>query len=188
MKLLSLVFCTILAVTGCNRQMDSSTYTSNSAAGVVLEGTVVSARAITIKDTDKLQDNALGGLAGGAVGGIAGNNAGKGKGNTAATAGGAIVGAVLGAMIQDQLSTGQGMEYIVKLDKTDESDETPDFSSDISVSRSSSVQNKLKNQIKTKGTASRMISVVQGMDTVYTPGQRVYVIYSDDRPRITAAN
>lgn len=186
MKQISLVLCAALIITGCARNMNSNTYTSGSSGGLVLEGTVVSARAITIKDNDKLQDNAIGGIAGGAAGGIGASNIGKGSGNTAATAGGVIAGAVIGALIQDQLSTSQGMEYVVKLK---ESVDAPDNTkhTEINHTRNASVQDKIKNSIKTTGTKSNMISVVQGMDQVFSPGQKVYVIYSDDRPRLAPA-
>lgn len=175
-----------LVLTGCNRNMGSNTYTSSSAAGVVLEGTVVSVRQVTIKDSDKLQDNALGGVAGGAVGGVAGSTIGKGKGSTVGAVGGAVAGAVLGALIQDELSTSQGYEYVVKLDKADDAEEAEATATITRKYSSEKVQDKLKNQIKTKGTSSRLISVVQGQDVVLNPGQRVYVIYSDDRPRLAA--
>jgi outer membrane lipoprotein SlyB len=188
MKLFSFALVVMLGLTGCARNMNSNVYTSSSAGGVALEGTVVSSRAITIKDADKLQDNALGGIAGAAVGGIGASNVGKGSGNTAATVGGALAGAAIGALIQDELGTSQGMEYIVKLDKNADSEDSDDISRrETTISRGSKIQDKLKNQVKTKGTSSRLVTVIQGADVVYTPGQRVYVIYNDDRPRITAA-
>lgn len=187
MRLFSLVISLALVVSGCARNMNSTTYTSSSAGGVVLEGTIVSARAVTIKDTDKLQDNALGGLGGAAVGGVAGNSVGGGKGRTAATVGGALAGAVAGALIQDQLSTSEGMEYIVKLDKGNDAPNPNEKTATIHHVRESTVEDKMRNQIKTEGTKSSLISVVQGKDVIYTPGQHVYVVYSDDRPRITGA-
>ena len=187
MKLFSLALSAILVLSGCARQMGANTYTSSSAGGVVLEGTIVSARAVTIKDSDKLQDNAMGGLAGAAVGGVGAHSVGKGTGNAAATIGGAIVGAVAGALIQDELGTSQGMEYIVKLAKNEDSEERATKSTDVTISRGTKVEDKIKSSIKTKGTSSRLISVVQGKDVIYTPGQHVYIVYADDRPRITAA-
>lgn len=184
MKLFSLALSAILVLSGCARQMGANTYTSSSAGGVVLEGTIVSARAVTIKDSDKLQDNTMGGLAGGAVGGVGASNIGKGSGSTAATVGGALVGAVAGAFIQDALSTSEGMEYIVKLDK---GNEAPEKTVTIHHVKDTTVEDKMRNSIKTQGTSSNLISVIQGKDVIYTPGQHVYVVYADDRPRITAA-
>ena len=184
MKLFSLALSAMLVLGGCARQMGANTYTSGSAGGVVLEGTIVSARAVTIKDADKLQDNALGGLAGGALGGVGASSVGKGSGSAAATVGGAIVGAVAGALIQDELGTSQGMEYIVKLAK---GSEAPDKNVTIHHVKDTTVQDKMRNSIKTQNTSSNLISVVQGKDVIYTPGQHVYIIYADDRPRITAA-
>jgi outer membrane lipoprotein SlyB len=185
MKLFSLVLSAMLVLSGCARQMGANTYTSGSAGGVVLEGTIVSARAVTIKDADKLQDNALGGLAGGALGGVGASGIGKGSGSAAATVGGAIVGAVAGALIQDELGTSQGMEYIVKLAKGSEA--PAEKTSSVRYTRETTVQDKMRNSIKTQNTSSNLISVIQGKDVIYTPGQHVYIVYSDDRPRITAA-
>lgn len=184
MKQISILLCAALLVTGCARNMNSNTYSSSSAGGMVLEGTVVSARAITIKDNDKLQDNALGGIAGGAAGGIGASNIGKGSGSTAATAGGVIAGAVIGALIQDELSTSQGMEYVVKLKDTGD---VEDKETRITYSKGNKVEDQIKSKIKTKGTKSSLVSVIQGMDQVFVPGQKVYVIYSDDRPRLAPA-
>lgn len=186
MKQISLLVAAALILTGCARNMSSSTYTSSSSAGLVLEGTIVSARAVTIKDSDKLQDNVLGGAAGAAVGGVGASNVGKGSGNTAATVGGALAGAVLGAMIQDELSTSEGFEYVVKLDKNQDSEDEEKTSVQTRKYGTDKVQDKITGKIKTKGTSSRLLSVVQGNDVVLKPGQRVYVIYSDDRPRLAA--
>ena len=90
-------------------------------------------------------------------------------------------------MIQDELGTSDGMEYIVKLAKNDDSEEKATRTTDVNISRGNKVEDKIKNNIKTKGTSSRLISVIQGKDVIYTPGQHVYIVYSDDRPRITAA-
>ena len=185
MKLFSLAISLVLVISACSRNMNSGTYTSSSAGGVVLEGTIVSARAVTIKETDKLQNNTLGGLAGGAVGGVAGHSVGNGSGQAIATVGGALVGAVAGAFAQDALGTDQGMEYIVKLAP---GNTPPEKTVTVHHVRDTSVEDKVKNEIKTQGTSSTLLSVAQGKDVIYTPGQHVYIVYSDDRPRITAAS
>ena len=163
MKLFSLAISLVLVISACSRNMNSGTYTSSSAGGVVLEGTIVSARAVTIKETDKLQNNTLGGLAGGAVGGVAGHSVGNGSGQAIAT----------------------GMEYIVKLAP---GNTPPEKTVTVHHVRDTSVEDKVKNEIKTQGTSSTLLSVAQGKDVIYTPGQHVYIVYSDDRPRITAAS
>lgn len=185
-----LFVCALMAfmIAGCTRNMNSSTYTAGSSGGVVLKGTVVSARPITIKNSDKLGDNGTGALAGAAVGGVGGSAVGKSSGNAAAVVGGAIAGAVAGALIQDALSTQEGMEYIVKIDKEYESGEKKTKKrSDITHNRAS-VQDNVQGSIDLQEMRTSMLSVIQGKDVLFQKGDRVYVIYSDDRPRLTPAD
>ena len=157
--------------------MSSNEYVSANAVGVVLEGEVVSARQVTIREKDNLQENQTGMLAGGVVGGVGANNIGKGRGRTAATVGGALLGAALGAVLEDQLSQQQGMEYIVNVyaDETERNIQTRNYNVN-----SGSVAQTLKGNIQTGSYKTKLISVVQGIDQIFTPGQKVYVIYNDD--------
>ena len=166
MKHLHLAFAALLMLSGCARNLDTNNYVSSSTSGVVLEGVVVSARAVTVSDTDRLGGNGAGIIGGGIAGGVAGSTIGQGKGAVLGAVGGAAIGAVAGAVIQDQLSTSDGMEYIVKL--KDENIGSP-------------YKTRPAAQSKTE-----LISVVQGKDVVFSAGQKVYVIYNDDRPRMTA--
>lgn len=169
----------------CARQMGSNEYVSANSVGVVLEGVVVSSRQVTIREKDKLQDNQAGLLGGAVVGGVGANNIGKGRGRTAATVGGALLGAALGAALEDQLSQQQGMEYIVSV-KTDEV-QTNDINRNYSFKNNTVAQN-LKDNIQTGTYKTKLISVVQGMDQIFNPGQKVYVVYNDDnRARLTPA-
>jgi outer membrane lipoprotein SlyB len=174
-----------LSVAACGRNMDSTTYTSNSPVAKVVYGTVISARQVTVKDAERMQDNALGGLAGGVAGGVAGSGIGGGTGKGLATVGGAILGAVAGAAIQDELGTSTGTEYIVQLDspkatgtKTIRSKER------LEINRGSSVADDINDAIQVADTQSEAIAVVQKDEVVIAPGTRVAVIYADDRPRI----
>ncbi len=177
------LICSVFLVS-CHRNMDSSVYTQQNTIGVVVEGVVVSARQVKVKEAERLQDNALGGLAGGAGGAVAGSGIGKGRGSTLAGIGGAVAGAVAGAMIQDALSTTTAMEYIVKI--TSEDDSANSRRNDLRLARNSVSQN-VKNSIDTGNTKTKLISVVQGMDVVFGVGQPVYVAYSDDnRARLIA--
>lgn len=172
-----------LLVTSCARNLSSNTYVDSSTAGVVYEGTIISARQVTVKDSDKLGEKpGLGTLGGGALGGIAASNIGKGKGSAASSVGGAVAGAVLGTWLQDQLSTQQGMEYIVKISEDNLDNVEKNYNS--TKLTNPSVSEKITGSAKI-GLKTKTISVVQGADTVFTPGQKVYVIYNDDRPRIT---
>lgn len=182
MKASRLTACFAIALsimtTSCSRNMSSTTYTDSASGGVVLEGTIVSARAVTIKASDKLEGNGAGILAGGVAGGVAGNSIGGGRGRTAATVGGALAGAVLGAVIQDQLATDEGMEYVVQINKGNSSSYT-NKKKEIRENNKKASDVAIETDLK-----SEMISVVQDDDIIFTTGQKVFVIYSDDRPRL----
>lgn len=173
---------TTLLIAGCSRNLDSNTYTSSSTVGKVVYGTVVSARQVTVKENDKLEQNTMGGLAGGVAGGVAGSAIGGGTGRSLATVGGAIGGAVLGAMIQDQLGTSTGTEYIVQLDAaqrttTSTSKRNYKFGSD-------KPSADINQSIQLGEQEAQAISVVQQDQQPIAVGQRVMVVYSDDRPRV----
>lgn len=177
-KFLNLIF--VLAAfcsSSCNRAMDSDVYTEANTVSIVLEGEIVSVRKVTIKANDKLEDNKLGGLAGGIAGGVGGSEIGKGKGSTLGAIGGAVAGAALGAVVQDALSTSSGMEYIVKVVSDDVTKNSTTYTR---AEFNRSVLNNLRNSANSGEYKTRLISVVQGVDVVFAPGQKVYVLYSDD--------
>jgi outer membrane lipoprotein SlyB len=184
-KIISAIVLAILTfLSGCARDLDSDTYVDSSTIGLVLEGTVVSARPVKVKGADKLGNNTMGGLAGGVAGGVAGSAIGQGSGKAAAVAGGAIAGAVLGAVAESQLSTSDGIEYIIRVGQnnlaaTAKTDSSVTFGG-------SSVGDKIKDSVQTD-MKTELISVVQGKDVVFNVGQKVFIIYSDDRPRVVAA-
>lgn len=181
-KLPIIILCFVLA--SCARNLDSDVYTENDEAGLVTQGVILSSRVVTVKGSDKLEDNKLGGIAGGVAGGIGGSAIGGGSGRSAATAGGAIAGAVVGALIQDELSTTQGIEYIVKLTNLNKSDSQKFNSREEIVVNKNSIKDKLKANINTPDTQSDIISTVQGTDVQLQPGDRVYVIYNSNRIRL----
>jgi len=96
-KLLALFLLVIFSITGCARDLSSTTYTSDSTLNIVLEGIIVSSREIKIKDTDKLGDNTAGAMMGGLGGGALAHSSGGGGG---AVVGGAVAGALVGALGQ----------------------------------------------------------------------------------------
>jgi len=183
-KLLSLLTIATFTLTACARDMSSDVYTSSSNSGKVLEGKVISSRPVTIKENDKLQDNTLGLLGGGVAGGVAGSAIGKGTGRGLATVGGALLGAAGGALLQNKLGTAQGMEYVVRIDKKYVSS-IPTSKARVSIG-ASSVSNDVSQSIGVQETKTDLISVVQGADVAFQPGQRVLVIYNNDRPRLAA--
>jgi len=119
-KLLTVVVALSL-VTSCAREISSDTYTADhiGEAQVTYAGVILNARAVKVCGAEKLEGNGAGvgaGLIGGAA---AGSAVGKGSGNVIATVGGAILGAVGGAFAEKGLSSQNGMEYVVQLEKGD---------------------------------------------------------------------
>ena len=181
------LFAVVALLAGCSKDMASSTYTSSGVTGKVLKGTIISARAVKIKAHDKLEDNTAGGLAGGALGAVGGAAVGNGTGSVAAAIGSAVVGAVAGAYIQDSISTSDGMEYIVKLDDKNLKAAQPNTRKTIKENEKSLVSDDMKASVSTE-TQTDMVSVVQAADPALAEGSAVYVIYSDDRPRLVPAS
>lgn len=187
-KLFSTLAVSAFILTGCARDMSSNVYTSSSTSGKVLEGTVLSARPVTIKDSDKLQDNTMGMLGGGVLGAVAGSSVGKGTGQGLAAVGAGILGAAVGAYAQDKLSTSQGMEYVVRIDKKYVSSIPRNTSTRNHTYGVNSASQDVSQSIQVTDTKTDLISVLQGADMVFQSGQRVLIIYSDDRPRLAPAN
>lgn len=168
----ALLFILLFLTASCARNLNSNHYIDTSASGVVLEGTIVSARSVSYSEANYLANNRAGLLGGGIAGGLAGSAIGGGTGKVAAIVGGATVGAVAGAVAQSYLTRGDAIEYIIKI-KRKSTDYAP------------------KAKKKPTGDyefTSETISVVQGTDVVLNEGQNVYVIYADYRPRVVARN
>lgn len=172
-NLLSII--TILALlSACARDLSSSTYSSSSTLSLTLEGVVLDTRQVTIKDSEKMSDNSAGMLAGGVLGGVAGSGIGQGTGNDLAIVGGAIGGAIAGAALEGALSKQKGIEYIIKVD----------------TSKLKSTYYEGNAQMRSAisaATTSGVITVVQAADNPIAAGQKVYVIFSDNRTRVIPA-
>ena len=182
-RMIIVVFSAVM-LTSCAKNMNSNVYTEGSTPGKVLEGTVINARAVTIKAHDKLQDNTMGGVAGGAGGAAAGSAIGHGNGSIASAIGGAIVGAVAGAIAQDALSTQDGTEYLVKLDKK-YIQEFKDMKKRVVVGSKTGVEQDMALS-SNAATKTDIVSVVEATDPDIKAGSRVYIIYTDDRPHLVA--
>jgi outer membrane lipoprotein SlyB len=162
-------------ITGCARDLSSNVYASDSTLSLTLEGKVIAVRAVTVKNHDKLGDNTGGILAGGATGAVLGSTAGSGSGTAVAVVGGALAGAALGSVMQDKLGQKSGYEYIVKVD-------TSKLKSNYYEGNAA-----MRSAIST-ATTSGVVTIVQGTDTIMKVGQKVYVIFSDDRTRVIPVN
>ena len=185
LKEVSVFFLLLVSLSACGRHMASNIYNSNAPVGKAIEGVVISSKAITIKDNEKVSGNSLGGVAGAGIGAALGSGIGSRNGNTAATVGGTIIGNIVGSFIGDALSTQEGFEYIVKV-KTSLKAKNYKKKNDISVGNS--IDNDIKGSIELDSIHTNLISVIQGKDVVFQPGQKVLVVYHDDRPRLVAAN
>ncbi len=172
-----------LTLSACGKDMASDTYTQSATSGKVLQGTIVSARAVKIKGHDTLGENTMGGLAGGAGGAIAGSSIGQANGSLGAAVGGAVIGAIAGALVEDAVSTSDGTEYLVKLDPRYARNADSRTSKHIRESTKASVADDLKLSIDTN-LQTDIVSVVQKDDPALAEGSRVYVVYHDDRPRL----
>lgn len=163
---------TVLAsLSACARDLSSNSYTSDSTLSLTLEGKIVSARPIMIKNSDQLSRNSAGIISGGALGGVAGSAVGGKSGQALAVVGGVIAGAAIGALVESELGKQDGYEYIVKLDtsklKSDYYEGTGAMRGAISAA-----------------TTNGLVTIVQGNDVVLSEGQKVYAIFSDKRTRI----
>lgn len=163
---------TAATLTGCSRDLSSDVYTSDSNFNLTLKGQIISARSIVIKETDKLEQNTTGMISGAATGGVAGANVGSGHGSTATTIGGVILGGIIGAAIEGTMGEQEGMEYIVKVDTKSINPENYE---------GGEAMRKAISSLSSNG----LVTIVQGVDEVYKKGQKVYIIFSDKRVRIT---
>lgn len=186
-KKIALVLMAALLTSSCARKMESNVYTSSSTVGKVIEGTVISARPVVIQNNDKLENNGMGMLGGGVLGAVAGSGFGKGTGQGVAAVGGALIGAAAGALVQSQLGKSQGMEYIVRIDSKYVNDIPETVTKKEVKLGTDSVEDDVKGATSVQKTKTDLISVIQGQDTTFQAGQKVLVIYNDDRPRLAAA-
>lgn len=186
-RLATVTLMSTLMLAGCGRNLGGNTYTSSNTSGKVVYGRIVSAKPITIKDSDRVQDNVLGGAAGGIAGGVAGSTVGNGKGQSLATIAGALAGATLGAYAQDQLSTSTGYQYVVKLDGNTKVKTTKQKKS-LQIKRGSDVDEDINDSVEVDTMSTSTISVIQQDDAMLPRGSRVMVIYSGDRPRVELAD
>lgn len=165
----------IVILSGCARDLSSSMYTSDSTMSLTMEGIVVATRAVTIKNSDKMQDNTGGMLAGGAMGAALGSGAGGGSGKTMTVVGGAIAGGLVGAALQGKLGESKGLEYIVKVDTSKIKDQYFDGNA------------AMRNVVAT-AKLNGLVTVVQQDKESLKEGQKVYVIFSENRTRVIPAN
>ena len=115
-RLVPLMLVAVLAVAGCAREI-SPTVVSGPSVGATTQtyrGTIESARAVLVQESETLEGNTTGLLLGGLAGGAAGSRVGKGFGRTVATGLGAVAGAGAGALAERELKRQQGYEYVVR--------------------------------------------------------------------------
>ena len=105
-----LAACETTSLTG-----DSYNRTQARQMQTVLEGTVISVRAVKI---DGSQTGA-GSLAGVAVGGVAGGAIGRGYGSVAAAVAGAVAGGLIGNAVEEKVTAKNGIELTIRLQRGD---------------------------------------------------------------------
>ncbi len=85
----------------------------------------------------------------------------------------------------DALGTQEGTEYLVKIDKKNLA-EYHTISKKIQNNGTQTVEQSMVNT--DMSTRTDIVSAVQSPDASIHVGSRVYIIYSDDRPRIVSQN
>ena len=104
-----------LVLSGCASSTSSDTYSRGQVGDIneTMRGVVVSSRAVKIEGTK----SGVGTIAGAAAGGAAGSQIGGGRAeNIVGGIAGAVAGGLIGAAAEEQLTKGQGIEYIVELE------------------------------------------------------------------------
>lgn len=170
-KSLAMLFL-VANLSGCGRDLSSTTYTSDSTLNVVLYGQVLSSRTVKVRESDKLEAGTGTGV--GALGGAAAAGAAS-RGDTAAIVGGAVIGGIFGTVAERGLSSSTGTEYIVKIDTSKLKD---DYYEGSALMRNSLAAVK----------ASGIVTIVQAKEKknekALDIGQKVLVIVSEKRTRI----
>ncbi len=163
-------------LSGCARDLSSSTYTSDSTLNIALKGRILSKRDVKVTDTERLGDNTTGATAGAIAGGL---GAASGSNNAVVVVGGAILGGVAGAAMQSALGTSRGTEYIVEIDRSQLLDDYYEGS------------RLLRNSVAAI-RATGLITIIQAREGKTEPNlsenQQVLVILSEKRTRLIPSN
>jgi outer membrane lipoprotein SlyB len=113
-----LIISSILLITGCASTLSGDSYSREDARKVqsVEFGTIESTRLVIIEGTK----TPIGAGAGAIIGGVAGSGVGDGTGSAIASVIGAVVGGLAGGAAEEGLTKTQGVELVVRLEKTGE--------------------------------------------------------------------
>jgi len=105
-----------VGLAGCAREINPNVVEGPTVGQTVATevGWIDSARQVQVKESDRLQGNALGIIIGGAAGGLFGNQFGEGWTRTLSTGVGAVAGATAGAVAQQQMTNQLAMEYVFR--------------------------------------------------------------------------
>lgn len=117
-KVLTLSLCaSSLMLSGCARNISSNSISVNHVgeSSKTYRGVIASQRIVEV-GPDQLEDSQTGIAAGGFGGALVGSQIGGGKGNALAIGALGIGGAIAGALIEKELKTQNGVEYVVDLD------------------------------------------------------------------------
>jgi outer membrane lipoprotein SlyB len=155
---------------GCARDLSSNVYTSNSTFNLVLNGRILKSRPVLVKNNDQLSHNSTGIVAGGIAGGAAGYATGEGG---ALIAAGVLAGALVGSLIESSLSTADGIEYIVQIDRSQLSNDYYEGSA-------------LLREAVASAKATGTVAIVQSKDNPLQEGQEVFAIISPKRARVVS--
>lgn len=165
-----------LGLTGCAPNISPDVVSASSANEVqtAVEGVIVAKHNVTVKG----DSNAAGTLAGAVIGALAGSQVGGGNMRYVTGAAGAAGGGVAGNMIQDKLTTQQGIEYVVKLTQEEGSSTTVTTTGQNSLSGAVNIKGKNSSSttVSSKSAANRYVNVIQGQgQQVLEVGQKVLI-------------
>jgi outer membrane lipoprotein SlyB len=115
-KLLLLLIISMLGLSGCTSVLSGKTYGREDARQMLRVdfGIVEDVRNVMIEGTSGV----VGTASGAAIGGIAGAGVGDGRGSAIASIAGAVIGGLIGAATEEGVTTREGVEVTVRLDKS----------------------------------------------------------------------
>lgn len=108
-------FAALLGVSACAPTNTNSTYSSTAIGrpAAIGHGTIISMRPVVVKNPNTGLGATTGAVAGGAIGSTIG---GDWRANVLGAVGGALIGGVVGNAVENQVGTGQAVEFIIRED------------------------------------------------------------------------
>lgn len=106
----------LLIGSGCTKELSPDVYSEGAVGSFseTHEGVIVNMRKVTVKSRDRLSQNETGAFVGAASGAVVGSLADQGDGIVGGVIG-ALAGGAIGAVVEDEASSQEAIEYVVRL-------------------------------------------------------------------------